>query len=269
MGWIKHSEDKNLPEYLKINLPTYCIHCGTEKLNYYNSDNRCTNRKCPNPVCSGTLGRKIAEMCDILKWEGIGDNTGRKLVLSNKLTNHFDAIPFIYKHEQRPNISLGTLFRLAFIEGIDKRWEDICNPYGSVTEVLEKYKGEYAHVIQENKELLLYGEKFFDIKQPDKQTYKPVIIGNVMISGTIKGFNDRNSFIAGLNMAGDGLISLRVVGKRKTDVMALIQEADSPNQGKAECALENGIPIMTPEEFKNMVFSRIAEKLRKGEVERR
>ena len=269
MGWIKHTEDTNLPEYLRKNLNAMCSYCGTEKENYYNDEGRCTNRRCPNKQCPGTLGRKIAEMCDILKWEGVGEGTGRRLVHEHKLTSHFEAIPLLVKSDTKPKISLSTLFRLTFIEGIDRRWEETCKEYKSVSDMLSRYKGRYYEQMMQNKDELLYGEKFFTIETPVAKTFKPIISGNVMISGSIKGFNERNSFISALNLAGDGLIELSVVGKRKTDVMALIQEADSPNQGKAACAIENGIPIMTPDAFKTMVFAKVAECVSKGELERR
>ena len=56
-------------------------------------------------------------------------------------------------------------------------------------------------------------------------------------------------------------MDIKVKGKRKTNIMCLIQEKDEPNRGKAECALEYGIPIMTPEEFKNYIIKELKKRL--------
>lgn len=259
MGWIKHSEDTNMPKWLKDNLPAKCK-CGTEKENFYNVDGKCTARRCPNKECPWTLAQRIAAMCDILNVQGIGDGKGLQLVQDYKLKSHFEAIPYIFK--EKPTIQLYQLLRISFIEGVDTRWEQACSKFSSVDEFYTNYRGPLKDILHDNLELVKYGETFFNIQKYEAQQFKALIRGTVMLSGHFRGFQDRDNFIRGINYASQGLIELGISqNKRKTGIMCLIQEKDEPMRGKAECALEAGIPIMSPDEFKAYIMDLLRKKL--------
>lgn len=259
MGWIKQSDDTYMPIWLKANLSATCSTCGAEKENFYNARMECTNRRCSNPKCPKVLAQRIADMCEFLKVPGIREGKGLQLVQNYDLQSHFEAIPHIFS--EKPKMSLASFMRIAFIPGIDSKWEDVCGSCTSVDELYEKCGDKYKPIIATYISELRKGETFVEITRVRGLKYEPLIWGNVMLSGNIRGFNPREQFVAAVNVASQGLISLKVVGKRKTDVMCLIQEADEPHRGKYECAIQNGIPIMTPTEFQTFIAKQLSDKL--------
>lgn len=262
-GWVKQSEDEYLPEWLKSNIAEKCS-CGSEMENFYNNDGRITKRRCSNSTCPHKIALKIVGMCDILQLKGIGEVTAEKLAINKSLNNQYEALPHIL--DSKPRISLYDFLRIAFIEGIDTSWSEVVENCESLDDVYSTYKGKYRNLLDSNKDLLYSGLNFVEIKQAWKPKHDAIITGTVMISGNLHGWNNRNDFIAGLNYVSDGYIRINVAeSKRKTGVLALIQEADTPNRGKAECALANGIPIMTPAEFQAWVTEMLRNKLAKQE----
>ena len=259
MGWIKHSEDMNMPKWLKDNLSEKCK-CGTEKENFYNADGKCTSRRCPNKECPWTLAQKIAAMCDILNVTGIAEGKGLQLVQDYKLKSHFEAVPYIFK--DKPTIQLYQLLRISFIEGVDTRWEQACSTFSSVDEFYKNYRGPLKEVLHKNLDIVKYGESFFNIYEYKPQRFKALVKGTVMLSGHFRGFKERDDFIRGINYASRGLVELSISqNKRKTGIMCLVQEKDEPMRGKAECALEAGIPIMSPDEFKAYIMGLLRKRL--------
>ena len=257
--WIKQSEDKYLPAWLKDNLKEVCD-CGCEMENYYNPEGRITKRRCSSPVCQFKVALKIVGMCNILQLKGIGEATARKIVANNHITNHYVALKYI--SQEKPSVNLYTFLRMAFIEGIDTSWSEVTSKYDNLDDVFANYNGQYRKVLEENKDMLYEGLQYVDLIQSWKPKFDAVLEGTVMISGNLHGWNNRNDFIAALNYASEGLVRIGVSeGKRKTGVLALIQEADTPNRGKAECALANGIPIMTPDAFNTWVTNIVKERM--------
>lgn len=259
MGWVKQAEDFNMPDWLKQYLNEKCEMCGADKENFYNEKGECTNRRCSNNKCPGTLAHRIADMCEFLKIGGIKEGKGLQMVKEHSMSSHYEAIPYIFS--KKPEISLSEFMRISFIPGIDSQWETICGDSTSIDELINRCDSKYKYLIQLHRKELDYGIQFVEIKKIKKPKYRTLIFGNVMISGNIRGYTVREDFIRDLNCAAQGLLNLRVVGKRKTDVMCLIQEADEPYRGKAECALENNIPILTPEEFKEKIRKDLNNKL--------
>lgn len=257
--WVLQSEDKRLPKWLTDNLRSRCM-CGAEMENFYNDADEITARRCSKPDCPYRMAQRVVGMCEILEIKGIGEKTALKIVKDRGLKSHLEALPYIY-HEKL-TVDLYTYLRILFVKGISTGWGTVTGSYKTLKDVLYKYKGKFAPELRERQDEILHGAELINIEEEEPQKFEPVITGTVMISGNIKGLSNRNSFIAALNKYSNGLISIGVSeSKRKTGIMALIQEADTPNRGKAECAIENGIPIMTPDEFKVMIFSRLREKL--------
>ena len=265
--WIKQSEDSQLPDWLKSNIRDKC-ECGHDMENFYNVSGQITARRCTNPKCPHVMAQKITAMCDILKVKGIGYKTGLSLIKTHNLTSHFEAIPYIL--EEKPRISICNLLRCNFIQGVDTKWSTVDAVCATVDDIFSVYSGEFKDLLLEHKTEILESAKYFSIIEKYKPKFEPVVTGTVMLSGNIKGIPNRNTFIAGINYGSQGLIDIRVSEhKRKTGVMALIQEADSPRQGKAQCAEENGIPIMTPDEFKKYVANLLVAKMRDPEIKAR
>lgn len=265
VGWVLQEADKQLPEWLTDNLKAVCD-CGGKMENFYNKRGEITARRCSNPKCPYMMARKIVGLCDILGVKGIGEATALKLIHTNNLNSHFEAIPFIFT-DKKPQMSLYTFLRICFIHGIDTSWKLIIGENETLTQLYKNYNGQYRSLLEANKELILKGAEYVEFMQVTKPTLDAVVTGTVMISGNIKGFDNRNNFVYLINILSKGLIRLSISEhKRKTGIMALIQESDTPNKGKAECALSSGIPIMTPEEFKAFIYQELKKGLdKKGE----
>lgn len=260
--WITQKDDELLPVWLTENLISICS-CGGYMENFYNDDQKITFRRCSNPECPFRLAQKIVSMCDLLGIKGVGPKSALNIVKSKSITNQYQAIPYIVS--TKPTVSLYTFLRMSFTRGVDTGWGDVANKYSTLDECLAGYNGMLRTTLDKIKPILLDGQKYVNFVQVEKDEFKTLVTGTVMLSGTIKGFQERNDFIAGINKVSKGLVKLSISEhKRKTGIMALIQESDSPNRGKAECALENNIPIMTPEQFQSYIIELIQE--RKGRL---
>jgi hypothetical protein len=221
-------------------------------LNFYNPRGSATGRKCSNPKCPYMMAEKVVSMCDILSIKGIGAKSAFKIIKSHECKTHFETLPYIVN--TKPSVTLYTFMRLCLIEGVDTSWENVVAGYDKVEDFLNNYKGDYRNIVDANIDTILSGTRFVDIVNGWRPEFKPKLTGTVMISGNIRGFNNRNDFIYGINTVTKGIVRLSVAeSKRKTGILALIQESDTPNRGKAECALENNIPIMTPDEFQKYI----------------
>lgn len=265
VGWILQSEDTNLPDWLKSNLRSMCD-CGSAMENYYNDVGSITSRRCSNTNCPYRLAQKIVSMCDVLKVKGIGPERAYALVRDFKIKSQYEAIPHILT--EKPTVTLFEFLRMSFIKGVDKGWAEVTEKCVTLDDCFVKYQGKLSYLLNANKELLEGGLQYVNLSIPKRAKYKPILSGVVMLSGTLRGYAERNDFIASLNQTGQGLLDIRVSeGKRKTGVMALIQEKDSPRRGKAECAAQNGIPIYSPDEFRAHIMSRLSELLRSKKVE--
>lgn len=258
MGWILQKEDTNLPSWLKDNLSSKCD-CGAEVENFYNDAGRITKSRCSDPCCKYMVAQRVVGMCKLLNVKGIGPETALSIVNSHSIRNHYLALPYIFT-KGKPEVDLYTFLRMSFTPGMDESWASVSGKYTNLDELYSKYNGKYKDVLLENEQKLREGVKYVQLKEPIKMKYEPLIRGTVMISGTLKNFPDnRNKFIAALNYASQGLIELGVSEhKKKNGIMALIQEADTPRRGKAECAIDAGIPIMTPDEFQAMIMQRLS-----------
>ena len=263
--WVIQREDTQLPDWLKANLRETCK-CGGLMENYYNDRGDITSRRCSNTKCPYRLAQKIVGVCDILEVKGIGPERALSLVQNYNLSTQYQAISHILK--DKPTVSLYNFLRMSFIKGVDTGWSEVANKCTSLDECYTKYVGNLSRVLVQNRELLYDGLQYVNILQRKKQKFKPILTGTVMISGTLRGYENRNQYIAILNYASQGLINLSISeSKRKTGILALIQEKDAPMRGKAECALQNGIPIMDPEQFSTFIQSIITNAVSKGQVE--
>lgn len=259
--WITQKDDIRIPDWLSMNLKSTCDYCGTEKENYYNANGRCTNRRCPNTTCPATLAKKAESMFKILNVKGLGFKTALNAIKANGYKSHFDCLALCAEGERK--VSLGTYLRLCFIEGVDSEWESVAAPYDTLEALYENYSGKQRYLLDEYKSVVEYGINLFSIIPRETSAFEAVFSGNVMITGDIKGFTDRKSFIYAINKALNGLASLNYVEKRKTDVVCLIKEDGSPVTAKVKVAIESGIPIMTPSEFTEWVIAEVERRLKK------
>lgn len=260
--WVKQSEDRMLPKWLTDKLRQNC-ECGNPIINYKNDNGYYTARKCSNDLCPYHMAQKVVLMCDVIGAQGVGPKTAYNVISAHKLTNHLQTVPYLFR--EKPKVTLYAYLRACCIEGIDRKWQEVADKFDTVKDMYNGYKGALLGILEENRQLIEGGVQYFDFDARWKPKYEPIVEGTVMISGNLKGFGSRNDFIVAINRASDGLITFNVAeNKRKTGIYALIQEEDTPNRGKAECALENNIPILTPKEFETKVITELQEKIRNG-----
>lgn len=263
MPWIKRSEDKILPYWITDNLQKDCPYCGSPILNYYNSKDECTNSQCSNQYCSGIVASKIADMCSVLDISGIKFKKALEMVRGTELIkSHFDAVPYLVKGEKM-KITLATLFRISFIEGIDTKFEDICYRYSSVKEFFERYNGNYEQLLLHYKDILLEGEKKFDIlpaQSEDWKIYEPVLTGSVVMTGTFPTLKKRESAITIINKRYQGLVNLRVSNTANLNILACIKEPVAPVRGKAKFCYDNNIPVLSLKEFIIFIDNKVKER---------
>ena len=259
-AWVIQDGDMNLPAWLKDNLASNCT-CGAKIENFYNPAGRITGRRCSNKSCPHAMAQKIVGMCEILGIKGIGPATAHDLIRQHGLKNHFEAVPYIASGGIQ--ISLYNLLRCMFIQGISTRWSSVAKQCTDVLDLFEKYEGEYKDILLENKEAIIEASSYFKMAEKFRPLYRPCITGTVMLTGSFKDYPQREMLIVGLNHLTKGLVDISISkSKRKTGVMALVMEADSAKLGKYECAIENNIPVYTPQEFIQVVMNQLAEKMK-------
>lgn len=258
-GWVNHSQDQNLPSWLKDNLASECPHCKSPMLNYYNVDNRCTDRKCSNNSCYGFVAARADFARKIVGIKDIGYAGCLRDAIMYKCKSPFELFKvwnFV------PTVTVDQFLRIHCFKGIDSEWEKIVQTLGIYTldELYNKYDGKWKSLLEENKDEIYGNAKYVVFKQkPDGLTTKGVRhTYTIMITGTPKGFNTKEDFISAINYACRGLITvLHQKTKRQSGVDFLIREHGSTTRGKVEAAIKGGIPIVTSQEFVAFLVNKI------------
>ena len=256
--WVKQDEDNKMPKWLSSNISPKCKYCGSDMMNYYNPDGRCTNRKCSNHVCPSMIAARADFMRNLLGIKGIGFATCLSSVRANKITN---PVELLGVWNIVPKVSLGTYLRIHCFEGVDSEWDTITQKLNVFTldELYDKYDGKWKSLLEANKELLYTDLKYVELNKPKNEFKGESIIITVMITGTPNGFESKDDFIEKCNnLLAGRIILIHQKTKRQSNVDYLIREPGSTTRGKVEAAKRGGIPIVTSEQF----FSILAEKLR-------
>lgn len=257
--WIRSEMDTNIPEWLRNNIRTECS-CGAPIENYYNDDGHCTSRRCSSSICPNKLAARSAAMLTLLGVEGIKDGKSRQIIVANGLKSHFEVIPYVFTNG-KPKISLAMYMKVCFIPGYSDTWSKVCQDYSSPEEFVKNYDGQYSNVVAEYKDIILDNAKYFQFKEKTVYEYDAVITGTVMLTGSIDGFANRNTLIIGLNKLCKGYVRLSISESvRKTGIMALIRQDGPSVTPKLTIARETGVPVMTPEEFRQFIVDTLIEK---------
>lgn len=259
-NWVKHTDDDMLPNWLAKALLANCPICGSSMINYYNDDYRCTNRKCSNESCSGFVAQKGAFMFAKLGIKGIGYATCLDRARLGDCNNHLKLLS-VFSH--KPTIDLATFLRIMCFEGVDSEWDTICNSLGLYTleELFEKYNGKHLQLLIKNKDLLYDSLQYVTLKErPAKRSTVTRKYLNIMITGTPTGYDTKEDFIDKLNAVLNGeIVILHQKTKRQSGVDYLIREPGSSTRGKLEAAIKGGIPIITSQEFVQILVNNITE----------
>ena len=249
--WVKFSEDRFLPDWLKPNLKSTCKYCNSEMEHYYNDDYNCTNRRCSNPDCVSFKAAKANFMVKTLGIKGFGFAKCLSLIQANRFTNH---IPLLTVLGSKPTMNLITYLRIHCFPGIDGEWEKICKTLNVYTldELYASYDGKYRELLDENKELLYSNLQHVDLEQRPENApdiSEPFLV-TIMITGTPNNFDSKEHFIDECNKFCGGYINIiHQKTKKQSGVDFLIREPGSKTRGKVEAAQRGGIPIVTSADF--------------------
>lgn len=255
MKWVITSNDELIPEWLSSNINIECPYCGAPIENGYNIYDECTRRRCSNKQCVKMIGERIGEMCTLLGYAGVKGGIGLQYASTHNLSSHFEAIPLLYK-EEKPKVSLAMFLRCACIYGINTEFDNIAGTYSTVEELLNNYKGKHLSTLLKYKDLLLSGEKYFEIVGAKKleKKYDTLVTGDIVITGVIPGFADRDKFVYYVNALYKGLVMFGYSrSKRKTGLYCCIAEDKGSMTGKIQEARAGGYPVYTVAEFFNSV----------------
>lgn len=246
-------DNENIPYWLSPYIKKNCPYCGAPIVDdgpETSTGFLLTQRWCPNIKCQGHMGYKILEIAKYLKIVGIGEKTAIGMVYSHQLENHLQAIPYLCA--EKPYVHLWEVGKLAQIRGISDKWQELTRGYFNFTDYFENAKN-IPPIIEVNRQYLEYAESFFRLKPPLSRRYI-----EVMVSGSIHGFSNRNDYIAWLNEQVGGYIQIVVTGK-KLSVCALVKEPSSADHSKTDYALDHGIPIFSSEEFTRFICDTVKQ----------
>ena len=265
--YVEHAKDEMMPKWLKSSLSFECDICGSPMLNYYNDDNRCTNRRCSNRTCPGMLAARFTTMCELLGIKGVGYKTGLRLIRQHDFKSHVDCIAYVV--DDVLTVKLGTFLRCMQFEGVDKEWDVICErgDFYDLDSLYAGYSGDLRGYLDKYKDEIYRCSKFFIFSKPrfEKAVDKPIKELTVMITGTPKGYASKEAFINFWNEKLVGVIKIyHCPHARKTGVDVLIREKGSTTKTKYTAALEAGIPIVTSEEFIQLLTNIIEQETKKG-----
>lgn len=255
--WFNQSEDPYIPDWLKDKIPCKCKYCGSDMLNYYNDDLRCTNRKCSNSKCYGFVAAKADFARKLIGIKGIGFAGCLQDARNAEATTPFQLFRV---WNIRPIVSVDQFLRMHCFEGVDLEWEKIVKQLGIYTldDLYSSYNGKWLPLLLENKEEIYSNAEYVQFtKKPDFISESgPEAVVTIMITGTPNGYRTKEEFINTLNEACSGrIVIMHQKTKRQSGVDFLIREPGSTTRGKVEAAVKGGIPIVTSEEFITLLIA--------------
>lgn len=237
--------NSDIPSWVKEHMLLKCNYCGSYIVDNGNEnpDHEITARRCANPNCPGHMQYKVAYLAKHFGIDGIGPATALDMIKTYSFKSHLDAIP-IWFTKSKPVERLGTIADLACIEGYGttKATRDL-NCFQSFTDYFNSGR-EIDKVLWSNREHLKSAESHFTIAPPLARNKI-----NVMMTGSFNGFSNRKDYLTEINNIFGEAVQVVDVGKRKTGVQYLIREHNAVDRSKTALARELGIPIVTPQEF--------------------
>ena len=223
-----------------------CPYCGGKMINLCNEFGKITNRRCENyTTCPGHNAAKAEDMFKILGVQGIGYKTCLDYLRSNGYKSHLDCLPLSTENE----LYLYDIFRLLCIDGLDKQWKKECETVNVYTlEDVNKLSPKLQVYVNNNMDTINKILEYIKIKVPSKKFSDT--FNNIMITGPVNGFVNKNDFINYCNdKYGEYIKTIHQENKRKTNVDYLIKEPQTAPRAKVEVAKSAGIPIVSSEEY--------------------
>ena len=220
-----------IPVWLLPHLPTTCD-CGGVFIN----NEALTERYCSNGYCPHHMAMKLDSCLKYLGVKGVGPATCLETVEDYNLHYHLDGLKYFISY--KPKLELWEVGKLAMVKGYDKELKDPCHGFSSFKEAASSPDAPLWFI--RISPLLGLAEPYFEIKKP-----RVGRIINVMMTGSIHGFDTRDQFIAWLNEKYGDYFVFYNVGKRKSNVHFLIAEPEAGFHSKMQLAQDNGISIVS------------------------
>jgi len=227
-----------IPDWLSPHIASTC-ECG-----HLIIDNATlTQRYCSNPICPKHMEQRIVKLAKDLNVKNVGAAYARNAIRTYNIYSPAMCIPMWFK--EKPQRYLWEIGVLANLTGIDREWQELACDCSTFDEVVAKPKGQF---LLPHLSYLKHFASFFEVKRP--LASKCV---NVMLTGSIDGFSNRQEFLRLLNEKYGNIVRTVDVGKRKSNVAYLIKEAHTSDHSKTALAQRAGIPIVTPGEYAALI----------------
>ena len=243
---ILTQNDPNLPDWVKESIMTTCPYCGSPIASNHDLG-PLTERWCSNPECPEHMGYRLAYIAKYFNIKGFGPAAGKDYFIYNKPKSILQVVTQWF--DEKPTESLSTIADLACIKDFGiTTGQKFLDKYGSFEEYFEKSENVDPILLQHKDELLL-AETFFNVKKPftGDNMY-------VMATGVIHGYSNRDQFFQDINNIVGDKIHIIQTGLRKTGITCLVKEPDAVDHRKSKVAKECGIPIVTSQEFIDLVY---------------
>lgn len=248
---IKPTEyNTSLPSWLADNINKRCPYCGAHIV-----DNELlTQRYCINQKCYGHMSRKMDILAKRFNIKGFGPASALSYCNLFKPENHLEILRSWFPNE-KPLVELWEAGDMSMIYGYGPgEWKNMALGFKSFNDMIDNGT-DITPTIYANRAYLNYCEGFFRIKEPFSRR-----IINVMITGSVTGFSNREQYIQSVNKTFGKYIQTIQVGKRASGVSFLISEQGVVGSSKTEVALRNGIPIITPIEYVKYLGNLLSER---------
>jgi len=249
---ILSQNDTMLPDWVKEHMMMTCPHCGSPIASNHDTG-VLTERWCSNEECPGHMAYRIVYLAQYYNMEGWGPATALKWIKLHKPYSHLEILKEWFK--TKPTEPLSRIADLACVKDFGlAQAQAVLDQFASFKEFFDSEISEDYPVLCDNAGNLLIAQSYFEVK-------KPMLGQNVyvMATGSIHGFTNRDAFFEHLNELIGDIIHVVQVGARKTNVSCLIKEEDAVDHKKSRIAKEAGIPILTSQQFTNMILKAYKE----------
>lgn len=244
--------NKDIPDWLRPYMKEFCD-CGLPiaddgPIDAYGKM-KLTQRWCMNLECPYHMANKIVMLAERFGVTGVGIKTAQDMAIGFKFKNHLEALRFWFP--EKPKVYLYEVGEMAYIYGVKSIWKDLLGGYTSFEQFFAENPYCSVDEVRNNKDYLIKCEQFFDVK---KETITNNVI-RIMITGSIKGFSNRQDFLWAINDRYKDWFRVEDNKKTVRDTVCLVKEPGSVDYSKTQIAMNNNIPIMDSSEFIDMLES--------------
>lgn len=234
----------NIPEWAQESMMKTCPFCNSP----IEHNEALTERWCTNPQCPEHMSYRITYIAKYYNQKGFGPAAAKSYYMGTHPNSPVAVIQTWF--QEKPTETLSTIADLACIKdyGVTTGQKTL-DKYGSFTEYFEKEPTPDPNLVAHKEELLI-AETYFNVRKPF--TGENIF---VMATGVIHGYSNRDVFFSCINEAIGDRLHVIQTGARKTGVTCLIKEPDAVDHKKSRIAQECGIPILTSQEFLQVVFT--------------